>query len=147
MSRARKFLLVALVALVFCIGFAAVTRLLFRGYFDRGLFEIKQAQWSDSKHVAVLVKRSDDEAMNGDVYFVLVKDQIPSSSQLRLFYHSDEPVFAADSDCLILQWKNANELVIRCKDQSVKVDDIEVEKHQIGDVRILYENIPAFTNR
>jgi hypothetical protein len=36
---------------------------LFHGYFDHGLFEVKQAQWSPSKRVAIVAERSDHDAL------------------------------------------------------------------------------------
>jgi len=39
---------------------------LFHGYFDHGLFEVKQVEWSPSapRRVAVVAERSDHEAMS-----------------------------------------------------------------------------------
>ena len=49
---------------------------LFHGYFDHGEFKIKQFQWSSANQVAMLVERSDNEALGGLDYYVLVGDHL-----------------------------------------------------------------------
>ena len=53
---------VALVVIVFA---------LFHSYFDRGKFEVKEANWSSSGRVAMIAERSDHEAVSGDVFCVV----------------------------------------------------------------------------
>jgi hypothetical protein len=116
--------------------------LLFHGYFDPGKFEIKTAQWSASKQVAVVAKRSDNQALNGDQYFVLIGDHLFSDTELRHALHSDKPVFSADRDCLTLRWNDTHDLVITCDDKSITPADINVQHHQSGEVTISYVDIP-----
>ena len=52
-TRIVAFAVCALVA-----GVAVAVYALFHGYFDRGQFEVEQAQWSSPKQLAVVVKRS-----------------------------------------------------------------------------------------
>ena len=52
-----------------CVALVAATFALFNGYFDHGLFEIKQTEWSSSGNVTILAKRSDHQALSSDVYF------------------------------------------------------------------------------
>jgi hypothetical protein len=57
---------------------------LFHGYFDPGLFEIKQVEWSSStpRRVAVVAKRSDHQAMSSDIYFVIIADHVFSPGRV-----------------------------------------------------------------
>src|SRR5438034_11133636 len=89
---------------------------LFRGYFDHGLFEIKQVEWSPSppRRVAVVAERSDHEAMNSDQYFVLIRDHIPSATELRHTYYSHDVIFRAGGDCLSVHWTDPSTLTITC---------------------------------
>ena len=84
--------------LVFLVGvlLATAVYMLFHGYFDHGLFEVKQAQWSPSpeRRVAVVAERSDHEALGGLEFFVLIKDHVPSPTELRFANHSDDVIFS-----------------------------------------------------
>jgi hypothetical protein len=116
---------------------------LFHGYFDPGLFEIKQVQWSPSKQVAIVAERSDQHAMSSYVYFVVIGDHVFSPSELRHAYHSDAVVFAAGSDCLALRWNGSNKLVVTCQGSPLDADHIDAQKRQSGRVAVSYENIPV----
>jgi hypothetical protein len=116
--------------------------LLFHGYFDTGKYEIRTVQWSASKQVAVVAKRSDNQALNGDEYFVLIGDHLFSEAELRHGLHSDGPVFSADRDCLTLRWNDPHDLVITCDDKFMTPADISVQHHRSGQVAISYVNIP-----
>jgi len=131
--------------LAICVAITAlvsVIYLLFHGYFDAGKFEIKQAQWSSSKQVAVLAKRSDQHSLGGLTYFVLLGDHLFTPAQLRHAYHSRAVVFAATDNCLDLRWQGPTKLVIACNGHSMPPEYMGVQKHQEGEVTILYENIP-----
>jgi hypothetical protein len=111
---------------------------LFHGYFDHGQFEIKQAQWSSSGHVAMLAERSDQQALGGLTFFVLIGNHLFSTAELRL-----ARIFAAASDCINLRWENPNKLVISCQGSSpIDPGLIDVQKLQSGNIAISYENIP-----
>jgi len=115
---------------------------LFHGCFDRGQFEIKQAQWSPAKQVAMVVERSDQPALSGYTYFVLIGDHIFSPSELRHSYHSSTVVFAGADSCLNLHWQGLTTLVINCNGQTMTQEHIDVEKNQSGGTAIFYDNIP-----
>ncbi|MFL6428644.1 MAG: hypothetical protein ACJ71S_10405 [Acidobacteriaceae bacterium] len=115
---------------------------LFHGYFDRGLFEVKQATWSSSKEVAVVAKRSDHQALSGDQYFVLIGDHSFSTRELTHAYHSNAVIFSADSDCLKVHWEDSHKLVVTCHDGSIESTHIAVQQRRSGDVTVSYTNIP-----
>jgi hypothetical protein len=131
-----------IVGLVLILG-VALLFLLFHGNFDHGQFEVKQVQWSSAKQAAMVVERSDQQALSGYTYFVLIGDHVLSSSELRHEYHSHAVVFAAADSCLDLHWQGPNKLVIACNGQTLTREHIDVEKHQSGGIAILYDNIPS----
>ena len=141
MRKTTKIVLFIMCAVALSIGAAVFA--LFRGYFDHGKFEIKQVQRSSSKQVAIVAERSDQEALNGYTYFVLIGDHLFSPGELRHAYQSNAVVFAVASSCLTLQWESPSELVVKCKGSSVAADHIDVQKQKSGGVAISYENIPV----
>lgn len=116
---------------------------LFHGYFDNGAFEIKQVQWSSTKQVALLAERSDHDALNSYIHFVVIGDHVFSQKELRHAYYSDAVIFAAASQCLSLHWDGANSLVIECSNSSLDASDMDVQRTHVGKVKITYKNIPA----
>jgi hypothetical protein len=131
------------VACVLVAGLAIAAYALFHGYFDHGHFEIKQAQWSPSRRVAVIAERSDQQALSSYTYFVLIGNHIFSPSELRHAYHSSAVVFAAADSCLDLHWHGPTKLVIACESHNLTRQHIDVEKNHSGSVAITYENIPG----
>jgi hypothetical protein len=131
--------------LVICVVLTALVLVIyvwFLGYFDPGKFEIKQVQWSSSKQVAVMAERSDQEALGGLTYFVLIGNHLFTSTDLRRSYHSNATIFAASSNCIDLRWEGQNKLVITCHGSTIDSGFIDVQKQQSGSTSILYENIP-----
>ena len=131
--------------LVICVALTSLVVLLymwFHGYFDPGKFEIKQVHWSSSKQVAVVAERSDQQALGGLTYFVLIGNHLFSPAELRHAYHSSARIFAAASDCIDLRWESPNKLVITCHGSTVDSGFIDVQKQQSANIAISYENIP-----
>jgi hypothetical protein len=115
---------------------------LFHGYFDHGQFDVEQREWSSSKQLAVVARRSDHEALSGDQFFVLVGDHTFSAHDLRQAYYNNGIVFRASSNCLIIHWIDVHKLLVTCSDRSIAADQIAVQRDQVGNVEILYEGIP-----
>jgi hypothetical protein len=118
---------------------------LFHGYFDHGQFEIKQFQWSSAGRVAMLAERSDNEALGGLEYYVLVGDHLYTPAELRHALYSDAVIFNAGTDCLTLRWDGPNRLIIGCNGPYLEQEHINVEKKQSEDVSISYVNISPNT--
>jgi hypothetical protein len=131
------------VLVVLAVGWYA----LFHGYFDHGLFEIKQVEWSSStpRRVAVVAERSDHEALGGLEFFVLINDHVPSPTELRFANHSDHVIFSAASDCLSVSWMDSDHLLISCRDGTIDSAHINVRKERADDVSIAYVNIAHST--
>lgn len=134
--------IVLFAALVLVAVFVAIGDALFHGYFDPGQFEIEQVRWSSSQELAIVAKRSDHQALNGDQYFVLIGKHLFSTRELRRAYYGPDVVFRAKSSCLALRWKNPHNLVVACGDRSIDAGQIAVQRHQVGNVAITYEDIP-----
>jgi hypothetical protein len=134
--------LIAITAFIFAAMLFIGGYLLWHGYLDPGKFEIKAVQWSTAKQIAVVAERSDNQALGGLEYFVLIGDHLFTETELRHALHSDKPVFSADRDCLTLRWNDPHDLVITCDDKSIMSDDINVERHRSGEVTVTYVNIP-----
>jgi hypothetical protein len=131
------------VACALGIGLVVATFALFHGYFDHGLFEIKQTDWSSSGNVAILAKRSDHQALSSDVYFVVIGNHMFSATELRNAYYGPHVIFAAASDCLRIRWNDPHNLTVSCHDGLLDTSRIEnIQQHQSGDVAIVYVNIP-----
>lgn len=145
MKNSIKISIVAVCASVIPIGW--VVYALFHGSFDNGTFEVEQSRWSPSKQLAVVGRRSDHEALGGDQYFVAIGDHPFSSADLKHAYYYDGLVFRAGSACLTIRWMNEHELAVRCADRSIQMDQIAVRRNQVGDVTILYEDIPTIANK
>jgi hypothetical protein len=138
----RMKILFIVLGLVLIVG-SGLAYQLFHGYFDHGEFEVKQVQWSSAKQAAMIVERSDQQALSGYTYFVLIGDHVFSPSELRREYHSAAVVFAAADSCLDLHWQGPTKLVIGCNGQTMTREHIDVEKHESGVIAILYDNIPS----
>jgi hypothetical protein len=120
---------------------------LFHGYFDHGLFEVKQLEWSPSapRRVAVVAERSDHEAMSSYIYFVLIADHVFSATGLRRAYRSDDVIFAAASDCFSVSWIDPHHLLISCRNGTIDSAHIDARKTTADDVVITYANIADST--
>jgi hypothetical protein len=141
MKNASKILLIVS-GLVLILG-AGLAYGLFHGYFDHGQFEVRQVQWSSANQAAMVVERSDQQALSGYTYFVLLGDHVFSPSELRHEYHSGAVVFAAADSCLDLHWQGPTKLLIACNGQTLTREHIDVEKQKSGEIAILYDNIPS----
>jgi hypothetical protein len=111
------------------------------GYFDHGQFRVMQFEWSSTYRVAMLARRSDRQALGGLEYFVLIGDHVFTPAELRHAYYSDAVVFNAASDCLTLHWDEPKRLAIRCSGSTIAKNDINVQRRQVGEVDVSYENI------
>ncbi len=116
---------------------------LIHGYFDHGQFEVKQVRWSPAKQAAMVVERSDQQALSGYTYFVLIGDHVFSPSELRHEYHSSAVVFAAANSCLNLHWQGPSTMVIACNGKGLTREHVDVKKNQSRGIAVLYDNIPS----
>jgi hypothetical protein len=130
------------VGVVLILG-ASLSYGLFHGYFDHGQFEVKQVRWWSANQAAMVVERSDQQALSAYTYFVLIGDHVFSPSELRHEYRSSAVVFAAADNCLDLHWQGPTKLVIACNGQRLTREHIDVEKNQSGGITILYNNISS----
>jgi hypothetical protein len=114
---------------------------LFHGYFDHGQFEIVRFQWSSTHQVAMVARRSDNEALGGLAYYVLIGDHLFTPAELRHAFYSKAVVLDVGRDCLTLRWDQPNRLTVGCSDSTIARDEIDAERRQVGNVVISFENI------
>ena len=114
---------------------------LFHGDFDPGKYELLSTEWSESRQVAMIAKRSDHQALNGDQIFVLVGDHAFSSAELRHALYGPSIVFSTNRECLSTRWTDAHHLVISCKGEIITDEQINRQRLQSGAVVITYDNI------
>jgi hypothetical protein len=143
MTKVSKIRLGALFVVGLVLLLATTTVALFRGYFDHGQFEVQEANWSSSTlaRVAVVAKRSDHQAMDSDVYFVVIADHVLSPTELRMAYHSDQVDFAAANDCVSVRWIDPHNLEVSCRHGTVDSQHIDVLKRKTGNVAITFVNV------
>jgi len=134
----------ALIACMVVISLTVVIYGLFHGYFDRGKFEVKQMQWSSSKQVAMVVERSDKEALGGLEYYVLIGNHLFTPAELRHAYYSNAVIFRSPCNCVTLHWEGPNRLIIRYDGSYAPLKDfITVQRQQIDNIAISYESVAA----
>jgi hypothetical protein len=111
------------------------------GYFDQGDFRLLSSKQSPTEKFAMVAKRSDHEVLNGGQVFVLLGDHIFSAPELRHAVNSPTVIFSTDRDCLSLQWRGSQDLVISCKGEPIEQGDITRQLTNWGDVTFTYVNI------
>ena len=126
------------------LGLAMVvaTFALSRGYFDHGLFDVKQTDWSKSGLVAMLAECSDHQALRSNEFFVLIGDHVFSPSEVRDAFYRQHAVFNASSDCLSVCWSEPRILTISCINGSLEASEINFQRVHAGEITIMYVNIP-----
>lgn len=135
-----------IIVVVACVGVALLVVAiygLFHGYFDHGQFVIKRVQWSSSRQVAMLAERSDNEALGGLEYYVLIGNHLFTPAELRHAYYSNAVILHSPCDCLTLHWEGADRLTISYDGSNELLKGfITVQRQQIDNTAILFENIP-----
>jgi hypothetical protein len=143
----RRSVGVSLTVLIVLILVATVVFLLFTGHFYGGKFEVVETNWASPKLVAMVARRSDQEALSGDQYFVLVGDHPFSARELRYAYYHHGLIFSSDGACVTTSWKDARNLVVSCHDGSIEAGEIAVEQRKAAEVGVSYVNIPIIPER
>jgi len=89
----------------------------------------------------MIAERSDHEALGGLEYYVLIGDHVFTPVELRHAYYSSAVVFNTSRDSLTLRWDGPNRLIVNCTYSTVDKDQINVQRRQVGNNSIAYENI------
>jgi len=120
---------------------------LFHGYFDQGRFEVIHAEPSSIGKVAMIARRTDDQALGGHEYFVVIGDHLYSPRELRHAMYYGGVVFSTNMDCLATRWETANQLVVACQNGSIAMGSINAELHHFQGIAISYKNISPLTEK
>jgi hypothetical protein len=114
----------------------------FRGNLDRGRFEILRTVKNTENIIAIVAKRSDDQAMSGDQYFVFLADHVYSPTELRSALHRSHLIFNADRDGLKVDWRGPHDLVIECDSCGITKEGVNEQQFSSGNIKIQYLNFP-----
>lgn len=139
-SRKRRFTWVFLLVVVCAI--ALWLALAFLGVLDSGKFEIAQSQIISQNHIAMLARRSDNTALSGDTYFVVIGNHLYTSSELKRAFYSSRPVFVAGRSGLDIYSAAPNVLTIECKDCGITKDLVEKQRFSGDGIVIRYVGFP-----
>jgi hypothetical protein len=139
-ARKRIFILGLLAAVVSAI--CIWSGLAFMGVLDSGKFEIVQSETISPNHVAMLARRSDNTALSGDSYFVVIDSHLYSASELKRSFHSSRPVFVAGRAGLDILVTTPGILTIECKDCGIAKDLIEKQRFSDNGIIVRYVGFP-----
>jgi hypothetical protein len=91
MKSHRHFLIWTSVVLAVC-AIAIWLALAFLGILDSGKFEVVLSQKVSDGHIAMLARRSDNTALSGDTYFVVIDSHLYTARELKRAFYSSRPV-------------------------------------------------------
>ena len=140
--RKKNGIIIALSIAAFCFAIGLLLFLDFRGNLDHGKFEVLRTTRNSENRFAIVAKRSDNDALSGDQYFVFVADHIYSPKELRLALHRSHMLFNADRDGIAVSWVSPHDIVIECKNCEIGKNDINEQQSHVGDISVEYINFP-----
>jgi ABC-type branched-subunit amino acid transport system permease subunit len=114
----------------------------FTGVLDSGKFEIVQSETISPNHIAMLAVRSDNSALTGATYFVVIDNHLYSAKELKETFYSSRPVFVAGRDGLHIHASSSNVLVIECKGCGITKDLFEKQRFEDDGITIRYVGFP-----
>jgi hypothetical protein len=126
MSKPAK--VIAIVSSAITVALVLAVYGLWHGYFDQGDYKLLSAEWFESRQVAMIAKRSDHQALNGDDIFVLASDHTFSPTELRYALHGPSVIFSTGRDCLSVRWTDAHHLIVSCKGEVITDGEINRQK-------------------
>jgi hypothetical protein len=116
--------------------------LAFMGILDRGKFEIVQSQVMSPDRIAMLARRSDQTALSGDTYFVVIGKHLYDAKELKGAFYSSRPVFVAGRAGLDIHATAANVLTIECKNCGITKDLVERQRFSDDGITVRYIDFP-----
>jgi hypothetical protein len=116
--------------------------LAFTGVLDSGRFEIIQSLTFSSDHIAMLARRSDNTALSGDTYFVVIDNHLYAAKELKRAFYSSRPLFVAGRAGLMIHADAPNVLTIECKSCGLTKDLIEKQQFSFNGLTIRYVGFP-----
>jgi hypothetical protein len=139
MKRSRK-IAIWLITLPICvIGVWSI--LAWFGVFDTAPYSITQSVNLAPGQIAMVGIRSDQTAMVGYEYFVLISDHVYSPTELRRYFHRS--IFSAGTGAFTIEKDSPSELVIRCRPNcGITKDIIETQEFSKGNIKIRYVGFP-----
>jgi hypothetical protein len=141
MKSHRHFLIWTSVVLAVC-AIAIWLALAFLGILDSGKFEVVQSQKVSDGHIDMLARRSDNTALSGDTYFVVIDSHLYTARELKRAFYSSRPVFVAGRSGLDLYSASANVLTIECKACGITKDLVEKQRFSDNSIVVRYVGFP-----
>ena len=109
---------------------------------DHDRFQIHDVERLDTGRVAMIAMRSAGWINVEHQYFVVLGAHVFSPNELRKAYGEKRVALLVPSDCLATRWESERSLQISCRDRTITSDNIAVQRHYVGDVRVTYDGIP-----
>lgn len=141
MKSHERRLIWAFLLIAACAIFGWLT-LAFTGVLDSGRFEIMQSATLSSEHIAMLARRSDNTALSGDTYFVVIDNHLYTAKELKRAFYSSRPLFVAGRAGLMIRADARNMLTIECKSCGLTKDMIEKQLPSFDGLTIRYVGFP-----
>jgi len=119
--------------------------LLFDGDLDfGGHYEILQTVPYSEQKIAFEIKRTDDQAMSGARYAVLVDDHTPTTVELRRAVISfwRHRSFALADQSVSIAWAGPNLITLTTEAPNTSPDWVVNQSHRISDVVVKYAGRP-----
>jgi hypothetical protein len=139
MKRSKRIAKWLAIALICAIGIWGI--LAWLGVLDTAPYSVTQSVVLSPDRIAMVGLRSDEAAMIGYEYFVVIGDHVYSPSELRRSFHSS--VFSTGLGSFTLEREGPNQLLIRCAANcSITKDIVEIQKFSKGDIAIRYVGFP-----
>jgi hypothetical protein len=138
-SRQRNRVLLCVSAFLVTIWFLLGSR----GVLDHtSKFAVVQQRWVSPRRVAMVASRTDNIALSGNTFFVVIGDHVYSAPELKRARYRLEAVFVTDRDRMNVEWAGENDLTVRCDDCGITKDRIESQRFSDGPIRIHYVGFP-----
>ena len=141
-SRRRLGPIIILVVLAVLGGFEFFV---FDGDLDlSGHYEILQSVYYSPLRVAFEIQRTDDQALNGPRYAVLISDHIPTTIEMKHAIISPwrHRSFTLADQRINIQWTGPHLLTLTTTAPETSPDWLLQQRHQVGDVTVRYSGQP-----
>ncbi|HXU21140.1 MAG TPA: hypothetical protein VN788_11205 [Verrucomicrobiae bacterium] len=90
----------------------------------------------------MLARRSDNTALSGDTYFVVIGSHLYTSRELKRAFYSSRPVFVAGRAGLHIYPATPNVLTIECEGCGITKDLVEKQRSSDDGIIVRYVGFP-----
>ena len=147
MSRVIKLLFLAIICIALAGGtFLTVMILRARtGTRDQGVFAVQSQANGESGRRSFVVERSDNAALSGNTFYVMVSDHLPNRGEMSAALHQGHVAFAVGRGGFITRWKGVDSLEVVCEANCpIYAEIVETRLNRFEGVEIRYVGFPDF---